>query len=108
MGEEIGEASWTGKGVRQGSPLSPILFNILMADLAEELRKGRWGWARIRERSICSLAYADNVVVSAESEEDIESMMKRPEGYFEEKKLQVNVGKTVEVEGEKDRGGDGI
>ena len=37
VGEETGEAFWTGKGPRQGCPLSPILFNILTADLAEEL-----------------------------------------------------------------------
>ena len=66
VGEETGEAFWRGKGARQGCPLSPILFNILTADLEEELRKGRWGGARIRERRICSLAYADDVVVLAE------------------------------------------
>ena len=52
-----------------------------------------------------------------EREEEIESMMRRLEGYLEDK-LQVNVGKTkmmrfrkgggVVVEGEKDRGGEEI
>ena len=43
VGEETGEALWTGNGFRQGCPLSPILFNILTEDLEEELRKGRLG-----------------------------------------------------------------
>ena len=102
---------------------SPILFNILTVDLEEELRKGRWGGARIRARRICSLVYADDVVVLAEREEEMESMVRRLEGYFEVKKLQVNVVKTkiirferrseiqgggLVVEGDKDRGGEGI
>ena len=49
---------------------------------------------KIREKRVCSLAYADDVVVLTEKEEEMESVMKRLERYFKEKKLKVNVGKT--------------
>ena len=80
--------------MRQSCPLSPILFNILTPDVEEELRRGRWGGARITERRIRPLAYADDMVVLAERKEELESMIRRLERYFEVKKLQVNVGKT--------------
>ena len=91
---ESGEGFCTGKGVRQGCPLSPMLFNLLIADMEEELRKGKWGGVQVGQKRICTSAYADDVVVLAKREEEIESMIRRLEGYFEKRKLEVNVGKT--------------
>lgn len=97
VGGEIGESFWTVRGVRQGCSLSPLLFNILLADLEEEMGKMKWGEVRLGER-IYSLAYADDVVLMAEKEEELRSMMERLEGYLERKKLELNPNKTkIEV-----------
>lgn len=55
-----------GKGVKQGCPLSPGLFNLLTADLKEETRKGGWGGMRLKGEKVYSLAYVDDVVLLAE------------------------------------------
>lgn len=54
--------------------------------------KVKWG-VRLGGRKIYTLAYEDDVVLLAEKEEEMRSMMERLEGYFERKKLELNAGK---------------
>lgn len=78
--------------------MSSSLFSILIADLEEELKKGRIGGVQIGKGRIWSLAYADDLVLLAKNEEKIEEMMKRMERYLKRKKLQLNTGKSKIVE----------
>jgi len=41
IGGELGESFWTARGVRQRCPLSPMLFNIVIADL-EVMGRVKW------------------------------------------------------------------
>ena len=43
---------WTVRGVRKECPLSPTLFNIYMARLEEELRKGQDGGIVVEKRKV--------------------------------------------------------
>lgn len=45
--------------------MSPILFNILIADLEERMGKVRRGGVRIGDERIYTLAYADDMVLLA-------------------------------------------
>lgn len=122
VGEERSEHFCAGRGVKQGCPLSPGLFNLLTADLEEETRKGGWGGVRLKGEKVYTLAYADDVVL-AEEEEDMRAMMSRLKRYVREKGLEVNVGESkvmrfrrgggrkkgqMEMGGERGRGGTGI
>ena len=71
-------------GVHQGSVLSPLLFIIVMEALAREFRTGcQW-----------ELLYADDLVIVAESLEELKLKFKTRKDSLEQKGLKVNVGKT--------------
>lgn len=97
FGKEFGKPFWTCKGIRQGCPLSPHLFNILIADLDETFKKEEFGGVKIEQEKICSLVYADDIVLLAEEENEMEDMISILEEYIDEKKLIVNVRKTEVV-----------
>lgn len=50
VGEKVGESFWTARGVRQGCPMSPYLFNLMVVDIEEVLRKGGWGGVKLGVR----------------------------------------------------------
>jgi len=65
VGGETGKSFWSIRGVRQGCPLTPILFNILLADLEEEMGKVKWEGVKLGVGRLYSLAYADDIVLMA-------------------------------------------
>lgn len=62
VGERMSEYFWTKRGVRQGFLLSPTLFNLYIADLAEEIGKGPGG-VKVGRELIVSTEYADDGVI---------------------------------------------
>lgn len=61
-------------GVRQGDTISPTLFSIFINDLADEINSLNKG-INIGNSQISILMYADDVVLLANSEEDLQSML---------------------------------
>lgn len=55
----------------------------------------KWGGVRVGERKIYTLAYADDIVLLAEEEDGMRSMLEKMEEYLEREKLELNVGKTI-------------
>lgn len=79
--------------MRQGCPLSPFLFNVLIGDIEEALGRDKVGGVRIGGEKLKVLGYADDLVLLTE-EEGMRWLLKRLEKYCEEKGLEVNTRKT--------------
>jgi len=92
---EEGESKfWTMKGLRQGCPLSPILFAIYTADLEQELQKEQTGGIVLYGEKIKMLAFADDIALIANRPQELEQIMERFREYLDKKELQLNTGKS--------------
>lgn len=90
---EEGKDFWTMRGVRQGCPLSPCLFTIMLADMDEELEKKKWDGVRLGRRRVRTLAYADDIAVLAKDEGRMKSMIRWLKEYLDKIGLILNTGK---------------
>ena len=92
-----GTTDWfqIGKGVRQGSILSPCLFNLhaeyIMRNAGlDEAQAG----IKIAGRNINNLEYADDTTLMSESEEELKSLLMKVKEESEKGGLKLNIQKT--------------
>ena len=88
VGDGYSEEFGVGVGVQQGSVLSPLLFIIVLEALSREFRTG-CPW---------ELLYADDLMISAESMEELLVKVQTWKTEMEKKGLRVNMGKTKIME----------
>ena len=88
MGQEatvrtgLGTTDWfhTGEGVQQGCKLSPCLFNFYAEYIMQNARLDEsQAGIKIARRNINNLRYADDTTLTAESEEELKSLLMRVE-----------------------------
>ena len=71
-------------GLHQGSALSPFLFAVVMDVLSEDVRRDM----------LWDLLFADDLVITAETEEQLQERYRAWQENLERGGLKVNVGKT--------------
>lgn len=82
------------RGVRQGCILSPLLFNVyseaIMTEALENLDVG----VKMNGRLINNLSYADDTVLVASTQEDLQRLVDRVHECSERAGLSINLSKT--------------
>ena len=83
------------KGVHQGCILSPCLFNLYTEYIMWNARldEAQTG-IKIAKRNISNLRYADDTTVTAESEEELKSLLMKVKEESEKVGLKLNIQKT--------------
>lgn len=104
IGNRKTEEFWTEKGLRQGYPMSPTLFNIYLSDLEEKLKKEQTGGVLISKEKVWAISYADDIVLLAESEQELNGMMKKFKRYLERRGLILSPEKSKVMVFERGRG----
>ena len=83
-------------GLKQGCSLSPILFNLYINDWAKRISSLGIG-IQLENEVVSILMYADDIVLLAETEEDLQSLIDLLQQWCDEKKMKVNLDKTKVV-----------
>ena len=85
-------------GVRQGCPLSPTLYNIFIDGLVRKLKSLGLGVQVDGNGRLCCLLYADDIVLIASSQADMEALYAAVEEYGHKWRFELNYRKTMTVE----------
>jgi Reverse transcriptase (RNA-dependent DNA polymerase) len=84
-------------GVRQGCVLSPLLYALFINGLVKELNTLNLGIKIRRGKKLCSLLYADDIVLMAEDRESLQRMLDTVAKYAKRWRFELNPKKSEVV-----------
>ncbi|KAJ4443092.1 hypothetical protein ANN_04742 [Periplaneta americana] len=93
IGEEMSEGSEIGRGVCQGCPLSPTLFNIYLEDLVKNCFQNMGG-VIVGGRRIKCIRFADDMGLSAEEEMILNDMILELNDSCKQYGMKITANKT--------------
>ena len=83
------------RGVRQGCPLSPLLFSLFLSDLDSFMTvHNNCKGVRLLEQTVNSLMFADDLVIFSDTNKDLQHSLSVLEAYCSSWDLRVNATKS--------------
>ena len=93
IGEEISEGREIGRGVWQGIPLLPTLFNVYLEDLMKNCFP-KTGSVNIGGRKIKCIRFANDMALLAEDERMLKNMLMEQNDRCEVYEIKINISMT--------------
>jgi len=93
-GKRLTRSFKTTKRVRQGCVMSPLLFNIYIAELEERLENRGIRGGGMDNKRVWNLAYADDIVLLAKNREALLDMMLTLKFFFKDRGMELNTEKS--------------
>lgn len=84
------------RGVKQGDPLSPFLFNLVIDELLEKANLSGLG-VRLRSGQLAALAYADDLLLLAETDGDLQTLIDLTNEFYGSVGLSANPNKSFTI-----------
>ncbi|MCO5609097.1 hypothetical protein L7F22_063319 [Adiantum nelumboides] len=81
-------------GVTQGCPLSPTLFGLYIDEMEDYIRQSGGAGADLSGTQVHIMLYADDIVLLAESQEDLQLHIQALSSFCTQRGVTVNLGKT--------------
>lgn len=85
------------RGVKQGDPLSPILFNMVMDELLDELNYQFAGGTIDDNTSVAAIAFADDIILLHDSQENMQAMLFLANSFIRNRGMEVNTQKSTSM-----------
>ena len=83
-------------GVKQGCPLSPLLFNLIIDELIEDLKKFKVG-IEIGGKRICCMAFVDDLVLISDGRIHMQMLLEESKRFLDQKGLRANPKKCASL-----------
>ena len=95
VGNKLTESFLANQGVKQGCILSPLLFNIFIADIVERFKTENCRPLKIDEsQNLGCLLWADDIILLSHSEEGLRNMLSALSSYVDANGMSINTKKT--------------
>ena len=94
----LSESFTTDLGVKQGEPMSPILFNIYLNDLSDKIAGIDNNSPNMNGTSVNSLLYADDLTLLSTSSNGLQNKLDKLKSYCDDWKLTLNISKRKVIE----------